>query len=146
MSNNFNERSAGVWFALVFYALGGVYMLAFWGAFDPSAYALAALGVISVVIGVALFMLSRWGFWIGLFTFPLYLVEFIYATVSSVNLVGWFPDAVTGMFQSSMIIYLIFLCFSFILLLDRRNSLKNDRILESLNRVITASRSEKTEA
>ena len=146
MSSNFNERSAGVWFALVFYVLGGVYMLAFWGVFDAAAYGLAALGAISVVIGVALFMLSRWGFWIGLFTFPLYLVEFIYAVVSSVNLVGWFPDAVTGIFQSSMIIYLIFLCFSFILLLDRRNSLKNDRILDSLNRVITASRSEKTEA
>src|SRR5208283_5283524 len=143
MSNNFNERSAGVWFALVFYVIGGVYMLAFWGVFDTAAYALAALGAISVVIGVALFMLSRWGFWIGLFTFPLYLVEFIYATVSSVNLVGWFPDAVTGIFQSSMIIYLVFLCFSFILLLDRRNSLKNDRILDSLSRVITASRSEK---
>jgi len=120
-------------------------MLAFWGVFDPSAYALAALGAISVIIGVALFMLSRWGFWIGLFTFPLYLVEFVYAVVSSVNLVGWFPDAVTGVFQSSMIIYLIFLCFSFILLLDRRNTLKNDRILDSLNRVITSSRSEKTE-
>ena len=121
-------------------------MLAFWGVFDTAAYGLAALGAISVVIGVSLFMLSRWGFWIGLFTFPLYLVEFIYAAVSSVNLVGWFPDAVTGIFQSSMIIYLIFLCFSFILLLDRRNSLKNDRILDSLSRVITASRSEKPEA
>jgi len=146
MSNNFNERSAGVWFALVFYVIGGVYMLTFWGVFDTAAYGLAALGAISVVIGVSLFMLSRWGFWIGLFTFPLYLVEFIYAAVSSVNLVGWFPDAVTGIFQSSMIIYLIFLCFSFILLLDRRNSLKNDRILDSLSRVITASRSEKPEA
>ena len=145
MSNSFNERSPGVWFALIFYVVGGFYMLAFWGVFDPSAYALAALGAISVIIGVALFMLSRWGFWIGLFTFPLYLVEFVYAVMSSVNLVGWFPDAVTGAFQSSMIIYLIFLCFSFILLLDRRNALKNDRILDSLNRVITSSRSEKTE-
>jgi len=145
MSNNFNERSAGVWFALAFYVLGGVYMLAFWGVFDTGAYGLAALGAISVVIGVALFMLSRWGFWIGLFTFPLYLIEFVYAVVSSVNLVGWFPDVATSIFQSSMIIYLIFLCFSFILLLDRRNSLKNDRILELLTRVITASGSEKTE-
>jgi len=146
VSNSFNERSAGVWFALVFYLIGGIYMLAFWGIFDPGAYLLAVLGAISLVIGVALFMLSRWAFWIGVFTFPLYLVEFIYSVVSSVNLVGWFPDTLTGLFQSSMIVYVIFLCFSFVLLLDRRNSLKNDRIIESLNRVLTVNRSEKIEA
>ena len=146
MSNSFNERSAGVWFALVFYLIGGIYMLAFWGIFDPGAYLLAVLGAISLVIGVALFMLSRWAFWIGVFTFPLYLVEFIYSVVASVNLVGWFPDTLTGLFQSSMIVYVIFLCFSFVLLLDRRNSLKNDRIIESLNRVLTVNRSEKIEA
>ena len=143
MANNFNERSPGVWFALAFYMIGGVYMLAFWGVFDPATYSLAALGAISVVISISLFMLSRWGFWIGLFTFPLYLVDFVYALVSSVNLVGWFPDAVTSIFQSSMILYLIFLCFSFLLLLDRRNTLKNDRTLELFSR--TASRSQKTE-
>jgi len=121
-------------------------MLAFWGIFDPGAYLLAVLGAISLVIGVALFMLSRWAFWIGVFTFPLYLVEFIYSVVASVNLVGWFPDTLTGLFQSSMIVYAIFLCFSFVLLLDRRNSLKNDRIIESLNRVLTVNRSEKIEA
>ena len=143
MSDSFNERSAGIWFSGAFYMLGGVYMIAFWGILDTSAYGLAILGILSVVIGACLFTLSRWAFWIGLFTFTLYLVEFLYAITSSVNLVGWFPDALTGAFQSSMIVYLIFLCLSFIVLIDKRNMLKKDRTLDALENFIASRKSEK---
>jgi len=137
MSVSFNERSAGIWFSGTFYLLAGIYMLAFWGMLDTSAYGLAILGVLSVVTGAFLFTLSRWAFWIGLFTFPVYLVEFLYAIASSVNLVGWFPDALTGAFQSSMIVYLIFLCLSFVVLMDKRNMLKKDRAVDALENFIS---------
>jgi hypothetical protein len=143
MSESFNERSAGIWFSGAFYLLAGVYMIAFWGILDTSAYGLAILGVLSVVVGAFLFTLSRWAFWIGLFTFPVYLVEFLYAITSSVNLVGWFPDALTGAFQSSMIVYLIFLCLSFIVLIDKRNTLKKDRAVDALENFISSRKSEK---
>ncbi len=140
------ERSAGIWFALIFYIVGGGYMLAFWGVLDQAAYHLAILGLFSVIVGIALYTLSRWAFWIGLFTFPIYLAEFIYGLVASVNFVGWIPDAATGIFQVSMIIYLVFLCFSFILVVDKRNMLRSDRTLESLGNLVSLSKSEKTDS
>jgi uncharacterized membrane protein (DUF2068 family) len=126
------DRSAGVWVALVIYALGGVYMLGFWTLFDRAAYSLMLFGVISLVIAAALFMMSRWAWWMGLFTFPLYLVDVAYALFSSVNFVGWYPNVLTGALQTSMVVYLVFLCLAFLLLIDRRNVLKSDRVLDLL--------------
>jgi hypothetical protein len=144
MKEQFAERSAGIWFALVFYLVGGAYMLAFWGILDQVAYHLAILGLSSIIVGFALYMSSRWAFWIALFTFPVYFAEFIYGAVSSVNFVGWVPDTATGLFQASMIVYVVFLCFSFVLVIDKRNTLRSDRALDSLGNLISQSKSEKT--
>ena len=114
-------------------------MLAFWGLFDRTAYHLIVLGGVSIVIAVALYLLSRWAYWLGLFTFPLLLTVFALALVSSVNLIGWYPDLPSGLFHASMIAYLVFLVFAFILLIDKRNTLKNDRLLDLLGRPLSAS-------
>jgi hypothetical protein len=134
MTESFTERTAGIWVPLIVYIVGGVYMLAFWGLFDRSAFHLVALGGVSVVIAVALYETSRWAFWLGLFTFPLFFVEFFYGLFSSVNFVGWNPNPQTAAFQASLIIYLIFLSFALLLLIDKRNTLKSDRILDMLKR------------
>jgi hypothetical protein len=134
LTQEFAERTAGIWLPMVFYAGGGVYMLAFWGAFARTAFHLAALGAVSIVIAVALYLSSRWAFWLGLFTFPLLFAEFLYALLTSVNLVGWNANPVTTAFQASMIVYLLFLTLSLVLLIDRRNALKSDRILDRLKR------------
>jgi hypothetical protein len=138
LTETFAERTVGIWIPLVFYAAGGVYMLAFWGLYSRSAYHLFALGVISIVIAGALYALSKWAYWLGLFTFPLLLVEFIYALMFSVNVVGWYPNIETGVFNASIVIYLILLCLSFLLLVDKRNTLKNDRILDKLRGSVPA--------
>lgn len=138
MTEKFTERTAGIWFPLGFYAAGGVYMLAFWVLFDRAAFHLAALGFVSIIIAVALYRVSRWAFWIGLFTFPLYLAVFLLATLASVNLAGWYPDILTGVFNASLIAYLVFLCLSFIMLLDKRNTLKSDRVMDRLKRPAAA--------
>ena len=132
-----NERTAGVWVALVIYVLCGVYMLAFWG-FDLTAYYLGLLGIVSLLIGVALFRVSRWAWWLGLFSFPIYLVEVAYALLTSVNFVGWYPDLATGAFNASMIVYLVFLCLGFLLLIDRRNVLRSDNILDFLSKPLSS--------
>jgi len=134
LTEKFTERTAGIWLPLVFYIVGGVYMLAFWGVFDRTAFHLTVFGVVSIIIAVALFSTSRWAFLLGLFTFPLFFTEFLYALLWSVNLVGWNPNLQTAAFQASMIVYLIFLTLSLILLIDKRNTLKSDRILDRLNR------------
>ena len=134
LTEKFTERTAGIWLPLVFYVAGGVYMLAFWGVFDRTAYYLTVFGVVSIIIAVALFSTSRWAFLLGLFTFPLLFTEFLYSLLWSVNLVGWNPNPQTAAFQASMIIYLVFLTISLILLIDKRNTLKSDRILDRLNR------------
>lgn len=133
MTEKFADRTAGIWVPLAFYVIGGVYMLAFWGVFSLSDLHLAIFGVVSLVIAIALFMLSRWGFWLGLFTFPLFVTEFVLALVASVGFVGWYPNLQTGALQTSMIVYLIFLVFSLILLIDKRNTLKTDRVLDRLH-------------
>ena len=132
-----NERSAGIWVSLVIYVLGGVYMLAFC-ALDQTAYYMALFGVVSLLTGVALFRVSRWAWWLGLFSFPIFLVEVSYALLSSVNLVGWYPDLPTGAFHTSMILYLVCLCLGFLLLIDRRNVLKSDSILDSLSKPLAS--------
>lgn len=109
-------------------------MLAFWGIFDRTAFHLTALGAISIVIAVALYSTSRWAFWLGLFTFPLLFVEFLYALLASVNLVGWNANPQTTAFQASMIVYLLFLTLSLVLLIDKRNTLRSDRILDRIKR------------
>ena len=112
-------------------------MLAFW-ALDQVAYYLALLGIVSVLIGVALFRVSRWAWWLGLFSFPILFVDVAYALLTSVNFVGWYPDLSTGAFHASMIIYLIFLCLGFLLLIDRRNVLRSDNLLDSLSKPLSS--------
>jgi hypothetical protein len=133
MTEKFAERTAGIWFPLGVYAAGGIYMLAFWAVIDRTAYHLAALGVVSLLIAAALYFVSRWAFWVGLFTFPLLFTEFVLAAIASVNLAGWYPDVWTGLFNASLIVYLVFLTLSLIMLIDKRNTLKKDRILDRLS-------------
>jgi uncharacterized membrane protein (DUF2068 family) len=136
LTEEFTERTAGIWLPLIFYAVGGVYMLAFWGIFDRTAYHLTALGLLSIILAVALYMMSQWAFWFGLISFPLYLVEFLYALYSSVNFVGWNPNIPTAAFHASIVIYLVFLVLSLILLIDKRNTLKTDRVIDKLRRPV----------
>jgi hypothetical protein len=82
--------------------------------------------------------MSRWAYWLGLFTFPLLAAEFVYALTFSVNVVGWYPNPVIAVFNASMVVYLFFLCFSFLLLIDRRNTLKSDRFLDKLRGLLYA--------
>jgi hypothetical protein len=145
LTEEFTERTAGIWLPLVFYAVGGVYMLAFWGIFDRGAYHLTSLGILSIALAVGLYAMSRWAFWIGLISFPLYFVEFIYALFSSVNLIGWSPNIPTAAFHASMIVYIVFLVFSLILLIDKRNTLKSYRILDRLSRPVEAHDLEKSQ-
>ena len=148
MTESFTERTAGIWIPTVFYAVGGIYILAFWAVFSLSAYHLLVLGIASLVVAVLLFTLSKWAYWIGLFTFPLLLVEFVLALIFSVNVVGWDPNPSVAAFNGTMVAYLILLCFSFLLLVDRRNALKSDRVMDKLRSVVARAEtsSEKNES
>jgi hypothetical protein len=143
LTEEFAERTAGIWVPFAFYAVGGVYMLAFWGLFDRTAYHLLVLGGLSIVTAVALYFLSRWAYWLGIFTFPLLFVLFAYGLVFSVNVVGWYPNIPNALLNVSMILYLVFLTLSLLLLIDRRNILKNDRILDMLRKPLAAPSAEK---
>jgi hypothetical protein len=134
VSEPVDERSAGVWVALVVYAVEGVYMLGFWALFDQAVYLLAVFGISSVIIAGALFRMSRWAWWLGLFTFPLFFIDIAYALFASVSFVGWYPDVPTALFHGSMIVCLAFLCLAFLLLIDKRNVLRSDRVLDLLNK------------
>ena len=132
-----SERSAGVWVALAIYLLGGAYLLTFW-VLDQTAYFLVLSGIVSLLIGVALFRVSRWAWWLGLFSFPIFFVEVAYALLSSVNFVGLYPNLPTGAFHASMIVYLVFLCLAFLLLIDRRSVLRSDDILDFVSKPLSS--------
>jgi signal transduction histidine kinase len=136
LTESFTERTAGIWIPTVFYAVSGICILAFWAVFSLSAYHLLALGIASVLIAALLFNLSKWAYWIGLLTFPLLVIEFLYALMFSVNIAGWTPNAPVAAFNASMLVYLVLLCFSFILLLDRRNTLKSDKFMDKLGSAV----------
>ena len=143
MSESFTERTAGIWVPLVFYAVGGIYLLAFWAMFSLTAYHLLALGIASLVVAALLFSLSKWAYWIGLFTFPLLFVENLYALIFSVNLVGWDPNVTAAALNASMVAYAVLLCFSLLFLIDRRNALKSDRLMDNLRGLAPARKTEK---
>jgi hypothetical protein len=109
-------------------------MLAFWALFDRAAYHLLVLGGVSIVIAAALYFLSKWAYWLGLFTFPLMFALFAWALTFSVNVVGWDPNIPDTILNASMVLYLVFLTLSLLLLIDRRNALKNDRVLDLLHK------------
>jgi hypothetical protein len=90
-----------------------------------------------------LYFLSRWAYWLGIFTFPLLFALFAYGLVFSVNVVGWYPNIPNALLNVSMILYLVFLTLSLLLLIDRRNILKNDRILDMLRKPLAAPSAEK---
>ena len=113
-------------------------MLGFWSLFDRTAYHLVILGGVSLAIAAALYSLSRWAYWLGLFTFPLLIADFAYALVFTVNVVGWYPDIPIAVFHASMVAYLVMLVFSLIFLIDRRSVLKNDRLLDLLGKPLSA--------
>jgi len=137
LEDKLTERTAGIWFPLLFYFIGGAYMLAFWAVFDRAAIHLLLLGVASILISVALYALSRWAYWLGLFTFPLLFFQFLYALISSVNLAGWSPDIPRAAFHASLILYLAFLSMSMLLLIDRRSTLRTDKVLDRVGSVFT---------
>lgn len=69
-----------------------------------------------------------------MFSFPIFFVDVAYALLTSVNFMGWYPDLTTGLFHASIIAYLVMICLGFLLLVDRRNVLRSDRILDLLNK------------
>ena len=145
MTESFTERTAGIWVPMIFYAAGGIYILAFWAIFSLSAYHLLALGIASLLVAALLFMLSKWAYWIGLFTFPLLALEFVEALIFSVNIAGWDPNIPVAVFNGSMVVYLVLLCFSFLLLIDRRNALRSDRFMDRLRGASLPTEKGKTE-
>jgi hypothetical protein len=145
LTETFTERTAGILVPLVFYVVGGAYMLAFWALFDRAAYHLLVLGGISIAIAAALYFLSKWAYWLGLFSFPLMFALFAWALIFSVNVVGWYSNIPNAILNASMVVYLVFLTLSLLLLIDRRNALKSDRILDMLHKPFAAPPSE-TEA
>ena len=118
-------------------------MLAFWAMFDRAAYHLLVLGGISIVIAAALYFLSKWAYWLGLFSFPLMFALFAWALIFSVDVVGWYPNIPNAVLNASMVLYLVFLTLSFLLLIDRRNTFKSDRILDMLHKPLAAPSTEK---
>src|SRR2546423_13929415 len=79
-------RPSGLSISAFFYALSGIYYLAFpIVAQDTLAHHLYAIGVASLLGSLGVFMMKRWGLWLRVLLFPLQIVDpafMVFAAVS----------------------------------------------------------------
>jgi len=91
---------------------------------DTDLLSLSALAVASVVAGVGLYMLKRWGFWLSIVVFPLL------ATVSGSTLLFSMSVPVENagleatLFDLSLGVILLFSFVSVLIVLDNRSNFK----------------------
>jgi len=123
MSEASTKPSRPLLFAAGFYVAASLYLLAFTLS-DTDLLSLSALAVASVVAGVGLYMLKRWGFWLSIVVFPLL------ATVSGSTLLFSMSVPVENagleatLFDLSLGVILLFSFVSVLIVLDNRSNFK----------------------
>ncbi len=117
------SRTAGVSYSAIFYLVAGVYYLGVPIAMqDYASIHLFASGIISLIAGVLLFRMSKWGLWLGLLLFPVQLVLSATGFMTEFNTAGALQDATTVGFLASLAILMFFSCVTLLVLLDQRRN------------------------
>jgi len=116
-------RPVGLSIASFFYALSGIYYLAFpIVAQDTAAWHLYAIGGASLVGAFGVFTLRRWGLWLGLLLFPLQIVAPASTLLTVLSYPGVWQQPIFIAFVASLFVLMFFASLTFLLVLDRRRS------------------------
>ena len=116
-------RTVGVSYAALFYFASGIYYLAVPIAMqDYTLFHLFATGILSIIAGVLLLRMSKWGLWLGLLLFPVQLVLASAGFASEFMLAGALQSAVSVAFLASLGVLIFFGCVTFLVLLDQRKN------------------------
>lgn len=116
-------RPVGLTIASFFYALSGVYYLAFpIVAQDTGAWHLYAIGAASLLGAYGVFTMTRWGLWLGLLLFPLQIVAPTFTLLTVLSYPGVWQQPIAIAFVGSLFVLMFFASLTFLLVLDKRRS------------------------
>lgn len=117
-------HATGLVVASAIFILLGVYGLVFSALYDLGLIPLIVLSLVSIVIGLGVFLGRRFALWLSLLLFPLAIVETFSTLFYSVTLSGWYSSDIVTVFNASLILYAIGLVISLLLVIDKRSQLK----------------------
>jgi hypothetical protein len=116
-------RPVGLTIASFFYALSGIYYLAFpIVAQDTGAWHLYAIGATSLLGAYGVFTMTRWGLWLGLLLFPLQMVAPASTLLTVLSYPGVWQQPIAIAFVASLFVLMFFASLTFLLVLDKRRS------------------------
>lgn len=116
-------RPLGLSIASFFYALSGVYYLAFpIVAQDTGAWHLYVIGGASLLGAYGVFTMTRWGLWLGLLLFPLQIVAPASTLLTVLSYPGVWQQPIAIAFVASLFVLIFFASLTFLLVLDKRRS------------------------
>ena len=116
-------RPVGLSIASFFYALSGVYYLAFpIVAQDTGAWHLYVIGGASLLGAYGVFTMTRWGLWLGLLLFPLQIVAPASTLLTVLSYPGVWQQPIAIAFVASLFVLIFFASLTFLLVLDKRRS------------------------
>ena len=116
-------RPVGLSIASFFYALSGIYYLAFpIVAQDTGAWHLYAIGAASLLGSFGVFKMTRWGLWLGLLLFPLQIVAPASTLLTVISYPGLWQQPIAIAFVASLFVLMFFASLTFLLVLDKRRS------------------------
>ena len=118
------RTSLGILFPAIFYLLVGIYMIMFPILFDILLFAIIILSSFCIITGIGLFLLKRWSLWLALALSP-YIIVSAWITLScSRNLVGFIPNVQTGVFHTTLILWIILAPISILFLIGKRKAFR----------------------
>jgi hypothetical protein len=116
-------RPVGLSIASFFYALSGIYYLAFpIVAQDTGAWHLYAIGGASLIGAYGVFTMTKWGLWLGLLLFPLQIVAPASTLLTVLSYPGVWQQPIAIAFVASLFVLMFFASLTFLLVLDKRRS------------------------
>ncbi len=116
-------RPVGLSIASFFYALSGIYYLAFpIVAQDTGAWHLYVIGGASLLGAYGVFTTTRWGLWLGLLLFPLQIVAPAFTLLTVLSYPGVWQQPIAIAFVASLFVLMFFASLTFLLVLDKRRS------------------------
>lgn len=117
-------QATGLLVASAIFIVLGAYGLVFSALYDLGLIPLIALSLALVGAGLGAFLGRRFALWLALVLFPLGVVEVLSTLSYSVTLFGWYANTAAGVFNASLILYIVGLVVSLLLVVDKRGQLK----------------------
>lgn len=117
------RKHFGVLFPAIFYFAAAFYNL-FFVVYDLGLAHIYVLAALCVASAVGILLTNRWGLWLGLVLFPIIVASAASTLYYSINIMVGETMIAVLVFNISLVLYMVFSAFSFLLLLDKRREFK----------------------